>query len=269
MEKRLEVRAWRLANLQALTSLTTFFAILTLLLLGCAADSESWDRIQAAGVLRVGLDPTYPPFETAEGDELYGLDIDLARAVAVDLGLQAEFVYFGYDGLYDALATGQVDVLISALVVAPERTRDFAYSRSYFNAGELLVAAADSPIREMANMAGRTLAVELGAQGHVEATNWERRLPNLAVVPYNTAEEALAAVSAGQADAALVDSVSGRLFLQETSHLHVAIPAVTEEPFAFVVRIDDVVLLEKLDESLGRLEASGRLDEIVGYWLGR
>ena len=52
---------------------------------------------------------TSPPLE--------GFDIDLASAIATDLGLTAEFVYFGYDGLYDALQTEQVDVLISALVI--------------------------------------------------------------------------------------------------------------------------------------------------------
>ena len=130
-------------------------------------------------------------------------------------GWTAEFVYFGYDGLYDALATEQVDVLISALVIMPGRTRDFAYSEPYFNAGEILIVPSEARTSlKPADLTGRRLAVELGAQGHVEATQWAKRLSNLVIQPYNSVAEAIAAVAGGQADAALVDSVSGRLALK-------------------------------------------------------
>ncbi len=130
--------------------------------------------------MRIGLDPTYPPFEVADDSGVSGLDVDLAYALADELGLQVEFVYFGYDGLYDALATKQVDVLLSALVIMPERRRDFDYSEPYFNAGEILIVpSAEEEIDEMGDLNGRRLAVELGAQGHVEATQWAKRLEDL------------------------------------------------------------------------------------------
>lgn len=240
------------------------------LLVACQPNNNTWERIEESGVLGVGLDPTYPPFEVAEGGDLRGLDVDLARTIARDLGLRAEFVYFGYDGLYDALATEQVDVLISALVITPERMRDFAYSDSYFNAGQILMAPASSTdITEMADLNGRTLAVELGAQGHVEATEWERRLPDLTVQPYNSPDEALAAVANGEAEAVLIDSISGRLYLKNEPALKRVGQPVTVEPFAFVVRIEDELLLEKLNESLANLRASGQLGEIINRWLGK
>lgn len=249
------------------------FLILSLLLLmvvgaGCQARDTSWERVQAARVLRVGMDPTYPPFETAEEGELRGLDVDLARALAADLGLRAEFVFFGYDGLYDALATEQVDALISALVIAPERTRDFAYSDSYFDAGLVLVRpAVGVGVEEMGDLDGRRLAVELGSQGHVEATSWARRLPFMQILTYNSAELALAAVTNGAAEAALVDQVGGRLYVKEHGELQVSEQPVTLEPYALVVRIEDGVLLAELNDSLGRLRESGRLAEMVGRWL--
>ena len=77
--------------------------------------------------MRVGIDPTYPPFALADDAGLRGIDVDFAQALAEELGLEAQFTYFGYDGLYDALTTGQVDVLISALVILPEKTKHIAY----------------------------------------------------------------------------------------------------------------------------------------------
>ncbi|NJN54430.1 MAG: amino acid ABC transporter substrate-binding protein [Anaerolineae bacterium] len=211
-----------------------------------------------------------PPFEAADANGVYGLDVDLAHALAADLGLQPEFVLFGYDGLYDALATGQVDVLISALVIAPERAEDFATSEPYFNAGEILVVRPEeTEIMEMADLGdGRTIAVELGALGHVEAIRWAKELPNLVVVPYPTADEAMTAVIQGEADAALVDAISGRLFISQNPTLKRIAEPVTVEPFALVTRIGDRRLLEQLNNSLSRLEKNGQLDKISQQWLG-
>lgn len=244
-----------------------------LLLAGCERERDSWERIRESGVLRVGVDPTFPPFALAEGDAVEGIDIDLARALAEELGLRVSFSYFGYDGLYDALTTGQVDALISALVIVPERTKEIAYSAAYFDAGQYLVVGSSSGILEMADLNGRTLAVELGALGHVEALNWKSRLNNLTVETFGSVNEALGAVSSGLADAALVDSVGGHLFLADPSndglHLVLLPTPVIPEPYAIAIRIDDRVLKEKLDAALGRLDESGHLDAIIGRWLDR
>ncbi len=249
--------------MRKLVLLTLWLTFIT----ACGKPDDSWERVREAGVLKVGLDPTYPPFEVADENGARGLDVDLAQALAADLGVEAEFVYFGFDGLYDALATEQVDVLLSALVIAPERSRDFAFSTPYFNAGQvLIVPAGNEKIGEMADLSGRTLAVELGALGHVEATTWAKRLPDLAVRPYTTSDEALAAVLANEADATLVDAISGRLYLKEQPQLKI-VQEVTVEPFALVVRIEDEQLLTQLNTSLENLRQSGELEAIIGKWL--
>lgn len=255
------------------TILIVLLAILLLILSGCGEDRDSWSRIEESGVLRVGVDPTFPPFALDEGSNLQGIDVDIAQAVAAELGLDTQFTYFGYDGLYDALTTGQVDALISALVIAPERTKEITYSTPYFDAGLVLVADADGAISSMADLQGKVLAVELGALGHVEALEWERALGDLAVVTYGSAADALAAVSANEAQAALVDHVSGRLFLgqqAEPSRPLIVVPGiVAPEPYAIAVRIEDRILLDKMNEALGRLQSSGRLEQIVSDHLGQ
>jgi polar amino acid transport system substrate-binding protein len=240
------------------------------LLAACGSTDDSWQRVQQSGTLRVGVDPTYPPFATADANGLYGLDVDLANALAEELGLRVQFSLFGYDGLYDALQTGQVDVLISALVVMPERTKEFAYSDPYFNAGEILIVpAAETEINEMADLNGRTLAVELGSLGHVEATTWAKQLPDLTVVPYPTAADALTAVADNLAHAALTDAISGKLFLQTNPALKQTTNPVTVEPYALVVRKEDEQLLTQLNQALQQLQANGRYDQIMQTWLGQ
>ena len=241
-----------------------------LLLTGCQrGEADTWEKVQETGILKVGMDPTYPPFELFTEDKLVGIDADLALALGETLGVDIEFVHFGYDGLYDALLTEQADVLISALVIMPERTKDFAYSEPYFNAGEILIVRQDEKaIEEMMDLNGRSLAVELGSQGHVVATEWERKLPELTILPYNTPDEAITAVITQTADAALIDHISGRLFLKENPGLIRLDPPVTVEPYAVVVRAQDADLLKQIDNSLEHLQETGKLDQIIQKWLG-
>lgn len=238
-----------------------------------SSTGDSWEQIHEAGILRIGVDPTYPPFAFDDEGTLTGIDVDLGRALAAELGLEPQFTYFGYDGLYDALTTGQVDVLISALVIAPERTKDIAYTTPYFDAGLFLVAPADAnPAIGMNDLGGASLAVELGTLSHVEALQWQRRLADLTIQTYGSVDEALGSVVTGENDAALVDYISARLYIRDTPIEGVALlyaPAPTvSEPYALAVRIEDRTLLAGLNDALGRLESSGRLNEMIENNLG-
>ncbi len=244
-----------------------------ILLSGCGKANDSWEHIQEAGVLRLGVDPTFPPFAVATDDTVEGIDIDLGRALAAELGLEPQFSHFGYDGLYDALTTGQVDVLISALVIAPERTKDISYTDPYFDAGLFLFFPADGRIAEdVGDLSDASIAVELGSLGHVEALDRQKQVDNLTVLPFENVAEAMAAATEGKADAALVDYVSGRLFLRDhpTEELQMTFAPIPDasEPYALAVRIDDEMLLSEINTALARLSASGRLEAIIEQHLG-
>ncbi|MER3544174.1 MAG: hypothetical protein C4311_06095 [Chloroflexota bacterium] len=233
------------------------------------APDDSWERVRARGVLRIGSDLSYPPFGFVdERGQHAGLDVDLGRALAARLGLRAEFVNLGYDGLYDALYAGQVDVLISGLVIDSLRMDDFAYTQPYFNAGQVLVVRRDGPSPQgMGDLAGLRLAVELGSDGDVEARRWARRLPGLEVQPWPDPLEALTAVEAGRADVALVDAISARAALRDHPALRISGEPVTYEPYAVVVRRRDQSLFEVMERTLNALRADWTLGQLFERWL--
>ncbi len=246
--------------------LLAFVLLPTVLLVACQGQESTWERVQRSGVLRVGLDPTFPPFEFYDGQTLHGIDVDLARAIAAEKGLTAEFLHFGFDGLYDALGTEQVDVLISALTPDPARTRDFAYSAGYVDSGLVLVSPATTPFGHMEALSDRSVAVELGAAGHVEATTWQRQVPGLTIATFTSSDEALRALADGQADAAIVDNITYRLVDPAGIGAEFVAAPLTSEPYAIVVRRDDADLLEELDDALADLRDNGRLDSILNSW---
>jgi polar amino acid transport system substrate-binding protein len=75
-----------------------------------SASRLTWQAIQQRGVWRVGLDPSFPPFECwMRNNAPAGYDVDLAHALAATWGVRAEIVPVGFDSLPDTLKTGKID----------------------------------------------------------------------------------------------------------------------------------------------------------------
>lgn len=229
---------------------------------------EVWQRCQREGVLRVGLDASYPPFEVEEEGVFRGLDIDLAQAIAGRLGLEVRFTNTSFDGLYDALASGRADVLISALPYDGTKTPQVFFTGGYFNAGQVVLARReDASIRSYADLAGRHVAVEMGSRAHQEARRLrDREQIPLTIEATGSGDEAFDLVLAGAADAALADMVTARLAVGSRPGLEVRGAPLTDESFVIAVRRDSPELYAAVKGVLDRLRAEGWLEELADGW---
>src|SRR3954471_12682412 len=131
--------------------------------------------ITRRGVLRVGIDPTYPPFDMIANGQVSGYDAELARAIGTDLGVRVEFATLALDTVYDALAAGKVDMLVSALPFVYERQAEVRYSVPYYQAGQVLIVGSESTaISSVRDLAGKRVGVELGSNADTEARRIKR-----------------------------------------------------------------------------------------------
>jgi ABC-type amino acid transport substrate-binding protein len=227
----------------------------------------TWHRIQVNKDLYVGIDPSYPPFAEWTPEQIDGLEADLAREIARRLGVQPQILIMGYDGLYDALYTGQVDMVISGLHVDPGRTDWVYYSRPYYDAGQILVSRADTPVQTIRQLDGKTVAVELASAGDLAAQQWQRRLHALHVERYTLPDDAMQAVQTGGADAALVDTVSARLYLRQHDDLAMATRTTVPDGYVIAMRRQNYRLTSAVDRILADMTVEGTLDAIIARWL--
>ncbi|MDZ4764401.1 MAG: transporter substrate-binding domain-containing protein [Chloroflexota bacterium] len=225
------------------------------------------EAILPARELRIGIDPSNPPFAFSQADVLTGLDIDLAEALAAEIGVPSRYVLLGFDGLYDALKVGQVDIVIAALTVDPARFGLARYSQPYFNAGMLLISAAARPIERMADVSGRRLALEFGSEADAEARRWLRRVQPFTLQPYEQPSHALDAARIGEADAALTDALTARLYLREHPDWQTNAAYVTVLPLAIASHADRGDLAVAIDRAMTALFADGTIDAIIIKWL--
>lgn len=231
---------------------------------------ETWLRIRRTGVWRVGMDPSFPPFESLDGDgQLVGYDLDLARAIAARWGITITVHGIGFDSLFDAALAGQVDAAISALPVEPRFARDVAYSVPYFEAGLLLVIRTeDAGMQRVEDLAGKRLAVELGSAGDAQGRVLQRQLEDLTLLPFSLSQEALRAVASGQADAALVDGVSAWQFAGHNNEVRLLERAVISDPYVIVLPARSPDLLEAVNKAIEEMKDDGTLAALRRRWFG-
>jgi ABC-type amino acid transport substrate-binding protein len=117
------------------------------------------------GVLNVGSDIAYAPFEFfQEGTEIAdGLDVDMGKAIAEVLGVEAEFINTGWDGIIPALQTEDFDVIMSAMTITDERSQEIDFV-AYISVGTGIVVPAGNPdnIQDLDDLCGLTVAVQVG-----------------------------------------------------------------------------------------------------------
>ena len=243
------------------------------LVTSCRSDDGSLERVQATGVLRVGLDASFPPFESLDGDgHVIGLDADLAHIIASRLGAEPDFANVGFDGLYDALLAGRVDAIISGLPYDTRRTEDVIYSQPYFNAGQVLVVPISASVTEEngqigKRLADKTVAVEWGSAADMEARRLQDTTETMTILPQPTTWEALTAVAAGEAQAAVADSVSAQQFMRDNPNQIRVADTLTDELYVIATNIHSRQLAEAIEHILADLHRSGQMEEMLTRWL--
>lgn len=229
---------------------------------------ETWTRIQNEHILRIGVDPSSPPFVMDDGTgKLSGFDVALANEFANAWGVKIQYVYSGFDGLYDALNAKQFDMILSALPYNPTKTQDVYFSRPYFNGGPVLIVRGDdTTTAQLRDVRDKTIAVELGSNGDAVARKWQTRY-NLDVRQYDTAFGALGALQRGAAHAAIVDPITVIDFQRAESDTgarawRIVGNPLADENYIIAVRRDSPTLLRELNAVLNRLDSSGRLVQL-------
>lgn len=260
--------SWRLVFLAALLVGLMAFAGSRLRTVLFGPTDATWQALQERGVWRVGMDPSFPPFDFLdETGQPVGYDVDLAEALAAEMGVDVQIVALGFDSLIDALRDGKVDSVISALPFDPRLTKDVRYSESYFEAGVRLVTPIGSPIAGIEDLPGRRVAVEWGGAGDVQLRRLQKEEPTIERATFQTQEEALAALERGEVDAALVDGVTLALAQGQGAALQAVGPALDSVPYVIAMPVDAVLLEQQVNENLTKLRKRGFLQRLKDQWL--
>ena len=181
------------------------------LLAGCG--SEKSKMTQEAGVLRVGSETTFPPFEFTEGDKYVGFDVDLSEAIAKKLGLKMEFKSMGFDALIPAVQSGDIDMIAAGINATPEREKALDFSDVYFDQGGFItvVRKDNTSIHNMDELAGKTVGVQIGTV----PVDMAKAIPNTTVKEMDSNSNIFMELKAGTIDGAIIDNAVAMYYLKQ------------------------------------------------------
>ncbi|MBK8025635.1 MAG: amino acid ABC transporter substrate-binding protein [Chloroflexi bacterium] len=242
-----------------------FIVVLVVFRLTLGLSRPSLSELLPNGELRVGIDASNPPFAASTPEGYAGLEVALSQAIAEQLEVPLRLVGLGYDGLYDTLAADQVDVVIASVPIDVNRMAQVTYSEPYYNAGLVLVS--DQGLMSMHDLPGKILAFEYGSIAHAISNDWLRQVAAFDTLPAESPAGALEQVRAGTADAALVDSVSLRLFLRRVPGWQPKASPVTDVLYAAVTRADRGALSSYIGEAMAELLRDGTVEVLIEQWL--
>lgn len=158
--------------------------------------------------LRVGMELSYPPFETIGPDgKPSGVSVELAESLAAALGRPLVIENIAFAGLIPALKSGKIDVIISSMTASPERAKAVAFSDPYLTTGlaALVPTASDAKNLGDLDQPGRAVVVRQGTTGEVFA---RAKLRNARVLTLDKESACVLEVAQGKADAFIYDQMS-------------------------------------------------------------
>lgn len=228
----------------------------------------SFENIKESSEIKVGLCAAYPPFESRneKSGEIEGFDVDMARALAKELGVKATIIDAEWPALLGGLTKGDYDILITCMSKQEASKENVNLSDSYYLHEDVIVVnKGDDKIKNKQDLKGKVVGVQTGS-GSEQTVDKLKDLKDIKRYNYNP--EAFIDLKANRIDAVVV----GYPYAVEQSKKDQSFEVVKNSPLSsseiiMVMRKDENELTKKINEALKNIKENKTYDEIHDKWL--
>lgn len=243
---------------------------LALSLFGCGGAKEGPDassQMKKNKMVRIATDAVNLPFEFGAGTGVQGLDVDIGSEIGKDLGYEVKWVKSPFERLFEILKNGEVELVMSAISITPERKKEFGMSEPYFDSGNTIARRQDKPeIKDLSNLSGKKVGVQSGTTGDKFMAS-QKTAGGVNVVKFPTLDDALGALNRTEVDAVVGDEpILTYSIYKSFPNLMTIGRHLTEEKYAVVTRKSEKELLTQVNATIERLKKSGELDALKKKW---
>ncbi|MBX3623541.1 MAG: basic amino acid ABC transporter substrate-binding protein [Rhizobacter sp.] len=224
-----------------------------------------------AKVYVVGTDAAYAPFESENPQkEIVGFDIDVVKAVAQKAGIEVKFVNTPWEGIFNTLAQGDRDLLVSAITITDERKQTMDFSDPYFDAQQLIAVKANSKVTKFDELKKLKVGVQTGTTGDEVVTKLQGKT-STNIKRFESTPLALKELESGGVDAVVADNGVVINYVANNSGSKfktVADKAFQNEQYGIAVKKGNADLLGKINKGLADIKADGTYDKIYAQYFG-
>lgn len=245
----------------------------TVVLSGCKSENEdlnSLEKVLDKGYIILGLDDTFAPmgYRDEEG-EVVGFDIDLAKAVANELGVELRIQPIEWDSKLIELNSKNIDMIWNGLTITEERSKQINFSDAYLNNRQIVITNESNTIDSLDALEGLKIGVQIDSSGQTALESSSIYSKVQEVVKFNTFNDALMDLNSGRIDAIVIDEIMARYVATTVSYsLVVTDVSLGDEEYGIGFRLEENELRAKVDEILDMLSETGKTAEISIKWFG-
>jgi len=229
----------------------------------CKAQDNTLSKIKSQGYIIMGTSADFSPFEFLKNGEIVGIDIDIARKIAEELGVELKINDLSFDSLIVELKNGTIDFVASGLSYTEEKAKNIEFSKSYLTASQEAVVKKDSLIKELKDFSNKKIGVQLGSTGDSFATELE----NAEVTRFEKFPEAVAALLSDNIDIIIIDNYSADQIINKNESLCKLSKNLTEEMYNIGVKKDNTELLEVINKVILEIQQNGELEKIINSYI--
>ncbi len=240
-------------------------AALAVAFTGLASAQSTLERIRLTGVMRVGLEGTYPPFNFVdENNRMAGFDVDISNEIARRLGVRAEFIGTQWSSLIAGLQTDRWDVIIAQMSITEERSQSVDFTNPYVITGAVLVSRAnDNRFSQLSDIAGYRVGVGIGTTFEEVA----RSVPGADVRTYDSFQEYTQELMTGRLDVIINDQLTMAYAIKDRGlPLKITSGVVNEDRIGIAVKKGNEDFVALLNQILADMIADGTYRQIFQKW---
>jgi polar amino acid transport system substrate-binding protein len=220
----------------------------------------------AADTIVVGTYPANPPWEykTASGD-FEGFEVDVVREVAKRLNMKPDFQDMGFQALFAATSSGRIDFAISSISITNDRLKNQSFTQPYYDSDGTVVGKADSTIKSLDELKGKTIGVIAGSTGEAWAKQNAEKLGVTEVKSYAAQQDLLMEVQNGRIEGGAGELAGFQFAMTKIPDLKILVRIPTGERFAMMAKKDSP-LVEKVSVTISAMKADGTMAAIHKKW---
>jgi len=216
--------------------------------------------------LVMGTSPDYPPYESVDAKnngEIVGMDIDIAKYIASELGYDLEIAGMDFSGLIAALQTGRVDFVMSGMSATEERKQSVTFSDGYYTARNTIVSRKDQAYETAGQLSGKLVGAQLGSI----QDQFAETIPGARQKKLNKIADLIQELNSGRIDAAIVEDAVAIEMIRSNPGLTLNFLPVSEEDNGYAIAFPkQTSLVGDFNRILGQMKESGELQRIIDKW---
>jgi polar amino acid transport system substrate-binding protein len=239
---------------------------------GCGDSDKAKSEGGKPTKIVAGLDDTFAPmgFRDDKG-EITGFDVDMAKAISKEIGVEIEFKPIDWNSKETELSSGRIDCIWNGFTKTPEREEKMDFTKPYMHNDQIFVVLKDSPIQTAADLKGKKVCGQEGSTGEAAMNkNTELKDSFAEFKTYPDFTSCYMDLDAGRMDAIVVDSVLADYYMQKAEGKYRALAEpVSSESFVVAVKKGNTELVNLLNEGMKKVIDSGEAAKISEKWFGR